>query len=122
MAAKVVTIEGSLTPAAGLPGRGERKTVQHTDRIDRLVEKGYIVIVETFDGAPEPDEDQDDEQDDQADDSSRDESAPPKANASRVDWAEFLTSQGVSFPDDEGGEWASRDDLIIIWQQASGGA
>jgi hypothetical protein len=47
-------------------------------------------------------------------------SAPPK-NASRAAWAAFLTSQGVEFPDGDD-DAAGRDDLIAIWQQASGGS
>lgn len=41
---QMVTIEGSVTPSAELP-RGEQRTVVYTDRIDRLVKRGYIVIV-----------------------------------------------------------------------------
>lgn len=41
---QMVTIEGSTTPSAELP-RGERRTVVYTDRIARLVKRGFIVIV-----------------------------------------------------------------------------
>jgi hypothetical protein len=40
----MVTIEGSTTPSADLP-RGQRRDVVYTDRIARLVKKGFIVIV-----------------------------------------------------------------------------
>lgn len=49
----------------------------------------------------------------------------PAKNAKREVWAAFLTSKGIDFPDgdeDAGEAWAGRDDLIIIWQQASGGS
>lgn len=42
--AQMVTIEGSVTPSAEL-ARGERRTVIYTDRIARLVKRGFIVIV-----------------------------------------------------------------------------
>lgn len=51
--------------------------------------------------------------------------SPPPKNAKREVWAAFLGSKGVAFPDGDeaaGEEWAGRDDLIIIWQQASGGS
>jgi hypothetical protein len=41
----MVTIEGSVTPSSELP-KGQRQTVQYTDRIARLVERGYVVIVD----------------------------------------------------------------------------
>lgn len=44
MVEQVVTIEGSITPSAELP-RGERRTVLYTERIQKLVKKGYINIV-----------------------------------------------------------------------------
>lgn len=49
--ADMITIEGSLTPSVELP-RGQRRTVVRTERIERLIERGYIVEVK--DDAPEP--------------------------------------------------------------------
>ena len=43
-----LTIEGSLTPSAFL-ARGERRTVQHTPRIDRMVHRGFVVVVDAHD-------------------------------------------------------------------------
>lgn len=40
---QMVTIEGSTTPSAELP-RGERRTVVYSDRIARLVKRGFVVI------------------------------------------------------------------------------
>lgn len=42
--AELITIEGSLTPSVDLP-RGERRTVVRTERIERLIARGYIVEV-----------------------------------------------------------------------------
>jgi hypothetical protein len=42
--AQMVTIEGSMTPSSDLP-RGQRRDVVYTDRIARLVKKGFVVIV-----------------------------------------------------------------------------
>lgn len=111
--ARHVTIEGSLTPCVELP-TGEQKTVTWTPRIDSLVEKGFIVIVadsgETpAQDAPEPEAEVEDDEDDDIE--------PPANNASRVAWANFLASQNISVPED-----ATRDNLIHLWQQASGGS
>lgn len=70
-----VTIEGSLSPAAFL-ARGERRTVQRTDRIDKLIRRGFVVVVDEegeveAPPAPEP-------------------VKAPAKSASRDDWAEFL--------------------------------
>ena len=42
---KSVVIEGSVTPAAGVLERGERRSVAWTSHIADLVAKGYVVIV-----------------------------------------------------------------------------
>jgi hypothetical protein len=71
-----VTIEGSLTPAAGL-ARGERRTVQDSAEVRKYVADGFAVIVNEETGeaeappAPEP-------------------VKAPAKSASRDDWAEFL--------------------------------
>lgn len=41
---QMVTIEGSITPSAEL-SRGEQRTVVYSDRVARLVKRGYVVIV-----------------------------------------------------------------------------
>lgn len=55
--AELITIEGSHTPSVELP-RGERRTVVRTERIDRLIARGYIVEVPSDTGttsdSPEP--------------------------------------------------------------------
>lgn len=40
----IVTIEGSVTPCVEL-ARGEQRTVPLTDRIQRLIDFGYVVVV-----------------------------------------------------------------------------
>ena len=40
---------------------------------------------------------------------------PPPRNGSRVVWAEFLSARGIGFVDDDG-----RDDLVDLWDKASG--
>lgn len=42
--AQMVTIEGSMTPCAELP-RGERRTVVYSDRVKRLVNRGFVVVI-----------------------------------------------------------------------------
>lgn len=136
-----VTIEGSIMPSVYL-ARGERRTVAVTDDIRNLVKIGAAVVVEgSLDPEPfdyggvavndtgesiqavspsEPPEDPEPP----IVEMPADGSAPAK-NASRAAWAAFLTSKGVVFPDgdESAGElWAGRDDLIVIWQQASGGS
>lgn len=44
MADQKVTVEGSMTPCSELP-RGVRKTVLYTDRVQRMINKGYFVMV-----------------------------------------------------------------------------
>lgn len=119
-----VTIEGSLTPAVDLP-RGERRTVEVTDHVRRLVQIGAVVVVAGDLEAPAEPVASPIADDDAADEAAEpeDHGHPPK-NASRERWATFLRSKGIEFPDGDeanGELWAGRDDLIVIWQQASGG-
>lgn len=41
-----VVIEGSVTPAAGILARGERRAVAWTNHIADLIAKGYVILVE----------------------------------------------------------------------------
>lgn len=47
-----VVIEGSLTPAVGVLARGERRTVALTDHVQDLIDRGYVVVVETIKTTP----------------------------------------------------------------------
>lgn len=119
--ASTVTIEGSITPSAVL-ARGERRTVRLTERVQRLIDRGFVVVVgEAAELTPS-----EVHADTEANaDSSSDPEVAPAGNASREVWARFLESKGVTFPDgqvDEDGhedDVAGRDELIAIWQ-ASG--
>lgn len=121
-----VTIEGSLTPAVDLP-RGVRRTVEVTDHIRRLVQIGAVIVVGgDLDAPPAPEHEEPadiEEIADEPNDGSDDDGVPAR-NASRKQWAQFLRSKDIDFPDGDeskGELWAGRDDLIVIWQQASGG-
>src|SRR5690606_20485032 len=104
-----VTIEGSVTPSVLLP-RGHRMTIERTEVIDKMMRRGFGVVVEEHTPAPviasitdvvtmadvatEP--------------------APvPARNASREVWAAFLVEEGV--PHEIG---APRDALIAAWDAA----
>lgn len=117
MAFKAVTIEGTLTPAAGVLERGERKTVQYTDRIDRLVTGGFIRIIEFLDDGVEQVAEATDapvevEEVNPLGGHPLDEVIPdpPARNASRDDWAEYL----AKYTDIET-EGKDRGDLITAW-------
>lgn len=138
MAVAKVTVQGTHTPAVGGPARGERRDVEVTDKVRGWVRAGAVTVVvgklnrrarplrrpialRPAVPAPEPKGDSDDDVDPPA-------SVVPGRNASRENWATYLRAKGIRFPDDrdayEAGDktaWASRDDLIIIDQQASGG-
>lgn len=117
-----VTIEGTTTPAAGVLARGERRTVALTERVQRLVDRGFVRIIERRESAPvvvpdpvvEPDPIEFDEVDDEVE--------VPAGNASRDAWLEFLFYKGIEVPVDEDGDYPPRDGLKHLWQQVSGGA
>lgn len=113
MSVRKVTIEGSLTPSVVLP-RGERRTVALTDRVQRLIDRGFVILIEDESDAPEPAEvdertDAEREADEQA---ALARSLVPKGNASRDEWADYLSQHAdVEFTDDDG-----RDDLVRKYQ------
>lgn len=98
-----ITIEGSISPAAGL-ARGERRTVQDTPDVRAYVAKGFAVIVE------DERTDIEREADEQAE-IARDALGVPARNASRDDWAEFLAQHPGGFVT----EGKTRDQLIAEW-------
>lgn len=109
----LVTIEGSLTAASVLP-RGERKTVERTPYIDKLIRNGFVFIVDGDTPVTEPhiyienNTDQDIEVEYEVEDLTE-----PAADAPRREWAAFLTEHGVSFKTKD-----TRDQLIAAWGQA----
>lgn len=100
-----VTIEGSLTPCTEL-GRGERRTVALTERVQRLIDRGYFNVVayheiETVgEVATLP-----------GDDSAEIPSEPAEDSLKGV-WQAWLDYKGVWYPTD-----ATKADLIAAWSQ-----
>lgn len=60
----MITIEGSQTPSVEL-ARGKRRTVQRTERIDRLIQRGYVIEVKDEDAKPAAAEPVEDVKDDE---------------------------------------------------------
>lgn len=107
-----VTIEGSLTPSTYL-GRGQRARVELTGEVERKVALGYVKIVERHDDTgltvTELEADANAEAA-RADLTPHTLANPPKRNASREDWAEFLAAST-----DIVTEGKDRDTLIAEW-------
>jgi hypothetical protein len=106
-----VTIEGSRLSPSTFLAAGERATVQRTERVERLIARGFVVEVPEQRTATEV------EADEQADQSRADLTPytlenPPKRNASREDWAEFLAAHSALGITIEGKD---RDQLIAAW-------
>lgn len=107
-----VTIEGSRLSPSSFLAAGERITVQRTERVDRLIARGFVVEVPDERTVTER------EADEQADlsrenlaDEQQTADQPPKRNASRDDWAEFLAQH----PDGYVTDGKDRDALIAEW-------
>lgn len=106
-----VTIVGRI--ATTYLDRGEAVTVERTERIDRLIENGYVAISgdDSLVGAAYPAETSEavveatsgpDDGDDALE--------APGRNASRAEWVEFVTAQGFDVTEDQ-----TRDDLVEAW-------
>jgi hypothetical protein len=110
-----ITIEGSLSPSSFL-ARGERRTVQDSDYVQKLIEGGYVTVIEDDDDAEAPELTPEEREAEEvvADLSQPQGVEPPKRSASREDWAEFL----ASYP---GGEFVTEDkdraELIAAWDE-----
>lgn len=98
-----VTVEGShITPSTFL-APGARVTVEHTKYIANLIKRGYVNLIRfhepIHESAPvimnEPEADPF--------------GSPPESAAKTV-WAEFLTEQGVAYPDG-----ATKAQMIEAW-------
>lgn len=102
-----VTIVGRI--ATTYLDRGETVTVERTDRIDRLIEKGYVAISggDSLVGAAYPAETSEAAHDET---SGQDDPGAPARNASRAEWVEFVTAQGFDVTEDQ-----TRDDLVEEW-------
>lgn len=106
-----VTIEGSIQPSDQL-ARGERRTVALTPRVQRLIDRGFVVVVD--DNPAPPLTDDDDFADAPEPEGGHPEVVePPALNRSRDEWAAFLDQlePPVAYTDDDG-----RDDLVRLWQ------
>ena len=118
-----VTVRGSVTPCVDLP-TGEIRVYELTDQVRRRIKGGFYDLVsgdlDAADPASSPDSGPSADQhepDDEPDPHLGAAWPEPAGNASRADWAAFLTARGVTVPDDAG-----RDDLREIWQQVDGGS
>lgn len=134
-----VTIEGSQTPSVFL-AKGQRRTVQLTDRVQRLIDAGFVIVVESDgptvkgvvdvkitpytetveDGPATPMSEftvGDPEPVSVPEEPEADEQAtadhPPSRAASTSTWRKFLADQHVDFS-----PVASRDQLIALWEAA----
>lgn len=93
---------------------GEVVTVERTDRVDALIAGGWVTVVEppetpdSLTGVVTPPEPEEHASERQPDDDTG--PAAPARSASKADWVEFLTEQGVEFDDKD-----SRDDLVARW-------
>lgn len=96
---------------------GEVVTVERTDRVDALIAGGWATVVDapetpnSLTGVvtpPEPEERPGEGE--LGGDTGPSWPTAPARSASKADWVEFLTEQGVDFDDED-----SRDDLVARW-------
>lgn len=110
-----VTIKGRRSTTA--LKAGEVVTVERTDRVDALIAGGWATVVESpktpdsLTGVvtpPEPEEGPGEVK--PGGDVAPSGPAAPARSASKADWTEFLTEQGIEFDDEN-----TRDDLVARW-------
>lgn len=107
-----VTVEGSLTPSTFL-ARGARLTVERTSYIEKLIRKGYVVVVgnspviQEIESIVQPQL--------AATAAERRIVQAPFISALKSEWAEFLDSQGVAYP-----EGATKSEMIARWRDLTG--
>lgn len=100
-----ITIEGSILPSDQL-ARGERRTVALTPHVQRLIDRGFVVVVDENAGdAPEPDFTDE-----------NGELTEPHGGSSKVEWQKWLDAHEVAYSIND-----SRDDLVAIWQGSQQG-
>ena len=96
---------------------GEVVTVERTDRVDALIAGGWATVVDSTQTPnsltgvvtpPEPDAGPAEVE--PGGEATPQEPAVPARSASKADWTEFLTEQGIEFDDED-----SRDDLVARW-------
>lgn len=106
-----VTIRGRI--ATTRLRAGETVTVEHTDAVQALIDRGYVTVVDTPDaggslvGTVTPDAGADEPQEDVEEGP-----VPPSRSASKADWQEFLDGQGILVDAD-----LTRDELVALWHE-----
>ena len=106
-----VTLEGSITPSTYL-ARGARVTVERTPYVDKLIRKGYVVVIGAA-AAKTPVVEEITrivEAQRETVDNERQLTGAPARNAGRDVWAEFLRKEEFEVGDDE-----TRNELISRW-------
>jgi hypothetical protein len=101
-----ITIEGSSTLPNTYLRPGRRMTVERTELVDKMIRRGFaVVIAEEKPAAVEvaPAQELDHLRGVRG-------TEPPARNASRDEWAEFLTAEEVPFDED-----ATRGEMIAAW-------
>lgn len=108
-----VTLEGSITPSTFL-ARGARVTVERTPYVEKLIRKGYVVVIGAA-AAKTPVVEEITrivEAQQETADNERQLAGAPARNASRDTWAEFLRAKGIPFWEDD-----TRNELIAQWDR-----
>lgn len=111
-----VTLEGSITPSTFL-ARGARVTVERTPYVEKLIRKGYVVVIGAA-AAKTPVVEEITrivEAQQETVDNERQLTGAPARNASREDWADFMTGK-AQFND-----YHTRTDLIQMWDELRAG-
>ena len=107
-----VTIKGRVSTT--YLTAGEVATVEYTDTVQGLIDRGYVKVLDasqasvSLTGVVTPHDEGDRASEEQLDTSN----APsvPKKSASKAEWVEFLTDQGIEVGEDD-----TRDDLVDHW-------
>lgn len=102
-----VTVEGSILPCTEL-ARGERRTVALTERVQRLIDRGYFTLIETH---ADPDDVVEVEALPGGDDTPPVPTEPGEDDL-KADWKAWLDHKGVWYPDA-----ATKPQLIAAWRE-----
>lgn len=101
-----VLVEGSSSPCVHL-ARGEQRTYVLTPDVQRKIDRGYFIVLRTWEpegvSAPESVEETDDDVD-----------GAPRRNATREEWYEFVTALDPPIAVWEG---ATRTEIQQLWDE-----